>query len=158
MHGIPAFTASVVPESGIDFTTELKDDIEALLDYVDGGGYAPVCVMSTVVETTQIELVVSADMSIEDNFVFADVTTAVRTAISTYLGLLHPGDDIVYSQIEKAMLLTSGVYRVRNLTINLEYAGSVSGPSVDNTTEIDLLVDDDEYVVLSSSSGSLAEI
>ena len=147
MFGLPAFTASIVPEDGIDFQTELKEEIEGLLDYVDGGGYSPVCIMSTVKETTQIMLDVSADISVEDNYLFSDVISDVTVSVSNYLGLLHPGDDIIYSQIEKAILLTNGIYRVRQLTIQLNY-GTGAGLPVDNTTEIDLIVGDDEYTVL----------
>lgn len=140
----PSFTVSVVPEDSYDFETELKDDIENMLDWEEGGGYAPMCIPYTVQEATKLNIAITAgELSIENNYVFDDVKAEILSNINIYLASLEPGDDIVYSQIEKIVLTTPGVYRFRNMTLQLTRGSDTVESSDDN--EIDIVIYDDEY-------------
>jgi len=144
--GANAYTISVIPKTGYSFEDTLKSQIETLVNYEDGGGYSPVCVQVNVVECEQLEMDInSAILSIEEGYVFDNVVETVKTNISNYLAGLHPGDDVIYSQVEKAILISAGIYRVRELEIEID------GETADNFTEYDLGVGDNNYVTLGTS-------
>ena len=141
------FTVSVIPEDSYDFETDLKEDIINMLDWEEGEGYAPLCIKYDVREATQLNLAITAgELSILDNYVFDDVKAEIMTNINTYLSLLEPGEDIVYSQVEKIVLITAGVYRFRNMTLVLTRGiTTVTSTAGD---EVDLIIYDDEYTVM----------
>ena len=141
-YGKPGYTVSVVPEDGTLFTS-IQGTITGMLDFVDGGGYSPVCIESTVQEATKTYLGLSITIFPEDDFTFADVSARLQTDVDTYLKSLHPGDDVLYSQIEKVILNIVGLKKERLLEINHN-----GGTWVTRLLETDIHIDDSEYVVL----------
>ncbi len=144
--GTNSYTVTVIPNDNVIFELDLKSTIETMLDYEEGGGYSPVCVQAIVKEATAVDVDVTACViSIEAGFDFDTVITDVKTSITEYLDTLHPGNDIIYSQFEKSILMTNGVLRVRTLTIEVE------GESASNTTEYDIPIADDSYPTIGST-------
>jgi hypothetical protein len=143
----PSFSVSVIPEDGYDFETDLEDDIINMLDWEGGGGYAPLCIPYTVNEATKLFMrIIAGEISIDDNYVLSEVKADILVNINEYLDSLEPGTDIVYSQIEKVILNTAGVWRLRNMELELT-RGSDTLTSTD-INEIDIVIYDDEYVEL----------
>jgi uncharacterized phage protein gp47/JayE len=141
-YGNPSFTVSVRPKAGVEFT-DIQEELEDMLNYVDGGGYSPICIQGIVQEATKIYLGLYVTITIDRGYTFTDVSSRIKSNLNIYLATLHPGDDIIYSQIERIILNTNGVKRDRGLKINAN-----AGTWVDNTMEIDLPIGENEYVEL----------
>lgn len=142
LYGVPGYTISVVPVEGYIFD-DIKPEIEALLDPEGEIGYSPVGIQCTVVEATKLYMGLSVTLFLKEDYIFSEVSDAVKANVSAYLRDLHPGDDIFYSQIERVILNTDGVEKDRGLKICLN-----TGAWYDNTTEADLQISENEYAVL----------
>ena len=145
-YGIPAINVSIVPEEGYDFESDLKDDIENMLDWEGGEGYCPLGIEYTVSEASELLMIVSFFVGYTEGYNIVDISNLVEENLITYLSTLNPGDDIIYSQIEKVILLTDGIYKVRDLSITVNNVESASN------NEVDILINEGEYVSLESVS------
>ena len=83
------------------------------------------------------------DLSAADAFALGPPFFHFMLDILTQTAVLIPGDNIIYSQVEKAILLTDGVLKIRNLTMDVNGTGQVT-----NQDELDIALDDDEYATL----------
>jgi len=141
-YGQPAVNASVVVEDGYLFD-DLTGQINDLFDYIDGGGNSPICIQTNILEAVRTYLGVSTKIYIDYDYTFDDVTTRLKANVDNYLSTLKPGEDVIYSQIEKQMLNTIGVSKVRQLQININ-----GGTWSSNLNEFDIPVGSNEYVRL----------
>ena len=141
-HGGGGYNATITPEDGYEYETILAKAQTGVTN-IDTGGYSPYGVVVAFAESTKKYLSISGKLYIESSYTFADVVTDIKTNLDTYLDTLIPGDNVIYSQIEKHILLTNGVYKIREMSINLD-----DESATDNTTELDLPIEDNEYAVL----------
>ena len=145
---VNSITASIVPEDGYNFENDLRDTIE---DVVDSGIH--ICTLPIVNESTRILITVDVEIKPWDGYVFSVVKNRVLDNIEDYVDDLDPGDDVIYSQIEKIILQTDGVMKDKNLTITL-----ADGTEANTTNESDLYIAKTEYTKLDYSNSTIGEI
>jgi uncharacterized phage protein gp47/JayE len=80
---------------------------------------------------------------IDDGYNFEDVKNTLEYNIQVYLTNLRPGDDLIYSQIEKTIMNTAGVYKVTNTQIKIN-----GGTWVTNNEQSNIKIARDEYTLL----------
>jgi len=143
MYNMPGYNVKVIPRYGYVFATDIKPEIEAALDYVDGGGFSPVGIQRVIEEANRVYLGISLRLYIENNYTFSSVVDDAENAIVAYLDSLGPGDDIVFSKVEKAILNTNGVRKIINMKLGIDNAAWVT-----RAEDIDIAISSDEYPVL----------
>jgi len=157
-YGSHSISVSIIPELAYDFETDLYEDIDNLLNWEndsdDEGGYVPIGTDYSITEAQKLYLrIPTADISISDNYELDEVVSRIQTNITDHLNDLAPGDDIIYSQVEKVILTTEGVWRLRNMTINIvDDEGGSPTIDIDSTddNEVDIGITDIQYVVIGS--------
>jgi uncharacterized phage protein gp47/JayE len=110
------FRTIIAPDDGYGFTN-LETEIETLLDYIDGGGHAPICIQSTIQEATEVLIDVKAVIWISELGDFNIIRTNIVSDIETYLENLNIGDNVVYSKIFYAIQDCTQVKNVKNVYI-----------------------------------------
>lgn len=137
------FTTVVATEDGYGFSN-IKTEIENYLDYVENGGYSPICIQSYITEADEILIDVKGVIYITELADFQDVRREVITSIETYLENLDVGDNVVYSRIFQVIMDHTQVWKLEELYIKREDAGSWG--------EIDLGIIDNEIPDLGTRS------
>ena len=137
------FNAVVATEDGYGFNN-IKLDIETYLDYVEKGGYSPICIQSYITEADEILINVKATIYISELADFATVRTEIESNIETYLENLDVGDNVVYAQIHHEIMKHTQVTNLKELLIKRSDIGSYD--------ELDLPILDSEIPDLGSSS------
>jgi len=150
MYGIPAINVSIIPEDGYNFDIDLKEDIENMLDWEGGGGYCPLGVEYSVTEAQSGTMDLDMQIGYVGNYTLSNISSLIEESMNNYLSTLNPGDDIVYSQIEKTILMTDGVWKVKGLKITVTI-GATTYESLD-TDEVDIVIDEGEYIKLGEVS------
>jgi len=140
------FTAVVAMEDGYGFLGDgnVKEQIETYLDYVDGGGYSPICIQSYIEEAEEVLIDVKGVFYITELAEFSDVRADVISSIETYLENLDVGDNVVYSKIFHAIMDHSQVWKLEELYIKRQDAGDWG--------QIDLAILDNEIPDLGARS------
>jgi len=137
------FTCVVATEDGYGFTN-IKTEIETYLDYVENGGYSPICIQPYIIEAEEILIDVKGVIYITTLADFQDVRRDVISSIETYLENLDVGDNVVYSRIFQVIMDHEQVWKLEDLYIKREDAGDWG--------EIDLGIIDDEIPDLGTRS------
>lgn len=151
MYKAPAYNIEVVPREGYTFS-EIEDSIEGLLDYVDQEGNSPVCIQYNINEATKVYLSLSVKIYVEKDRTFSVVTSEITDKLDLYLDSLIPGENVIYSQIEKIILNVDGVLKESDLRLNID-----GGTWVTRETENDISISDNEYVSLNTATLSYLE-
>ena len=137
------FNTVVATEDGYGFNN-IKIDIETYLDYVEKGGYSPICIQPYITEADEILINVKATIYISELADFATVRTEIESNIETYLENLEVGDNVVYAQIHHEIMKHVQVINLKELLIKRSDTGSYN--------ELDLPILDSEIPDLGSSS------
>jgi len=137
------FNVVVAAEDGYGFNN-IKIDIETYLDYVEKGGYSPICIQPYIIEADEIFINVKATIYISELADFATVRTEIESNIETYLENLDVGDNVVYAQIHHEIMKHTQVINLKELLIKRSDTGSYD--------ELDLPILDSEIPDLGSSS------
>ncbi len=137
------FTCVVATEDGYGFDN-VKTEIETYLDYVEKGGYSPICIQPFIVEANEILIDVKGVIYITSLADFQDVRREIITSIETYLENLDVGENVVYSKIFQVIMDHEQTTKLEELYIKREDAG--------NWGVIDLGILEDEIPDLGSRS------
>ena len=135
--------AVIATEDGYGFNN-IKLDIETYLDYVEEGGYSPICIQAYITEAEEILINVKATIYISELADFATVRTEIESNIESYLENLDVGDNVVYAQIHHEIMKHTQVINLKELLIKRADTGSYD--------ELDLPILDSEIPDLGSSS------
>ena len=119
------FTAVVATEDGYGFDGDgnIKDQIENYLDYVEEGGYSPICIQAYILEAEEVLIDVKGVIYITTLADFQDVRRDIITCIETYLENLDVGDNVVYSRIFQEIMSNTQVWKLEELYIKRSDAG-----------------------------------
>jgi uncharacterized phage protein gp47/JayE len=119
------FTCVVATEDGYGFDGDgnIKDQIETYLDYVEGGGYSPICIQPYIIEADEILIDVKGVIYITSLADFQDVRREIISSIETYLENLDVGDNVVYSRIFQVIMDHEQVWKLEDLYIKREDVG-----------------------------------
>lgn len=113
------FEVILSPEDGYGFNN-LKTQVETYLDYVGrttNAGHSPICIQSTIVESTEILIDVKGVMYITAIADYNGVRRTVVDRLETYLESLLAGDNVVYSKIFCAVMDCPLVTKTENIYI-----------------------------------------
>lgn len=113
------FNCIVAVEDGYGFEN-VKSEIENYLDYVENGGYSPVCIQSTIEEATEILIDIRATIYITSLADFQVVRNRLTTSLENYLEGLNIGDNVIYSRIYQIIMNDEDVYKIEDLYIKRE--------------------------------------
>lgn len=111
-----AYTVLLAPEDGFGFEN-LSDELEDMLDYVDGGGLSPIGIQYIISEPDEILIDIKGTIYITELADFRDVREDIITNIETYLEALDSGDNVIYSRIEYEIMKHPQVWKQRELYI-----------------------------------------
>ena len=137
------FNAVVATEDGYGFNN-IKLDIEDKLDYVENGGYSPVCIQSYIIDADEVLINITATIYISELADFATVRIEIEDNIETYLENLDVGENVVYAKIHHEIMKHTQVTNLKELLIKRADTGSYD--------ELDLPILDTEIPDLGSSS------
>ena len=137
------FNCVISTEDGYGFTN-IELLIEDYLDFIEKGGYSPVCIQPYVVEADEILINVKATIYIATLADFVTVRTEIESNIETYLENLEVGDNVVYARIHQEIMKHPQVINLKQLLIKRADVGSYE--------ELDLAISDDEIPDLGASS------
>jgi len=140
------FTSVVATEDGYGFLGDgnIKEQIETYLDYVEEGGYSPICIQAYTIEAEEILIDVKGVIYITVLADFQDVRREIVSSIETYLENLDVGDNVVYSRIFQVIMDHEQIWKLEDLYIKRQDAGDWG--------EIDLGILDDEIPDLGARS------
>lgn len=147
MHGAPAYNIDVVVEDGYRFDPEIKDKIEKILNYEEYGGNSPVCIQYDIRKAIKTYLSLSVYMFLLPNYTFADVVSDMKVNVGNYLRGVKSAESIYYTMVERAILNTDGVLKLKNMKMKLN-----DGDWIDRTTQDDIGLSEREYVDLDLSN------
>ena len=118
--------------------------IEDYLDYVEKGGYSPVCIQVYLSEAEEILINIKATVYVSDLADFATVRTDIESNIETYLENLEVGDNVVYARIHQEIMSHPQITNLKELLIKRADTGDYD--------ILDLAISDDEIPDLGASS------
>lgn len=128
------FTVTLGVDDGYGFDN-VKDSIETYLDYVEEGGYSPVCIQSTVIEASEIEIDVQGAIGITDLADFTNVRREVEEDIENYLESLTIGENVRYARIYQIIMDHDQVNNLKDLEIRREDSSDWGTTDLGLTTE-----------------------
>jgi len=137
------FNCVISTEDGYGYNN-IELVIEDYLDYVENGGYSPVCIQAYIVEADEKLINVKATLYISDLADFATVRNEIESNIETYLENLEVGDNVVYARIHQEIMKHPQIINLKELLIKRADTGSYD--------ELDLAISDDEITDLGTSS------
>lgn len=140
------FSAIVAMEDGYGFLGEgnVKSQIETYLDYVEDGGYAPICIQSTILEAEEILIDVKGVIYITVLADFQNVRREIIDSLETYLEGLEVGENVTFSRVFQIIMDHEQVTKLEDLYIKRQDAGSWD--------ELDLNILDNEIPDLGTRS------
>jgi len=145
-YGAPSYNVDIIPYSNYVFETDIKPEIEALLDN-ENGGYSPVAIGYNINEATKVYLSVKGTLTLYAGYTLANVVLEAKENITKYLEDLDIGEDVVYSQVEHAIMGAKGVKRLTNLQMRIN-----DGTWITRNEERDLAIALNEYVILDNNT------
>lgn len=137
------FTAIVSTNDGYGFDNT-KLEIEELLDYVEDGGYSPICIQPVIEEAEEITIDVRGTVYITALADFANVRREIEENIEAYLESLGVGENIVYARIHQEIMRHEQVNNLTDLEIKRSDVGDFD--------ELDLAIQDTEIADLGTTS------
>jgi len=137
------FNVVVSTEDGYGFNN-IKPQIEDCLDYVEKGGFSPLCIQPYIIEADEILINVKATIYISELADFATVRNEIENNIETYLESLDVGDNVVYAKIHQEIMKHPQVINLKELKIKRTDVGDYD--------ELDLPISEEEIPDLGTSS------
>lgn len=113
------FTSIISPEDGYGFEN-IKAVVGDYLDYIDGGGYSPICIQSTILESDEILIDIRGTIYVTALADFQNVRREITTSLETYLENLTVGDNVIYSKIFQIIMDHTQVYKLKDLETKRE--------------------------------------
>lgn len=95
----------------------IYDKVVDYLDYVEQGGFSPVCIQSVITEAEEVLIDVKAVLYITTLADFQNVRREVAEDLESYLESLVVGDNVVYSRIYQTIMNHSQVSKLEELYI-----------------------------------------
>lgn len=111
-----AYTVILATEDGFGFLN-LKEELEGMLDYVDGGGLSPIGIQYTIQEATEIDIDVRGIIYIDPLADFTTIREDIISNIETYLESLQTGEKVIYAEIEHQIMRHPSVTNQKNIYI-----------------------------------------
>ncbi|MEE9439568.1 MAG: baseplate J/gp47 family protein [Saprospiraceae bacterium] len=108
------FNVIVATEDGYGFEN-IEPQIENYLDFVENGGYSPVCIQSVITEAEEILIDITAVLYISELADFQNVRREVAQNIETYLENLQVGANVVYSRVYQTIMNHEQVDKIEDL-------------------------------------------
>jgi len=137
------FTSIIAPNDGYGFEN-IKPVIEDYLDYVEEGGYSPICIQSVISEADEVLIDIEGTVYISALADWDNVRREIEENIETYLEDLEVGDNVVYARIHQEIMKHTQVINLKDLKIKRQDVGSYD--------ELDLAIQDDEIPDLGLTS------
>ncbi len=137
------FNCVISAEDGYGYNN-IELVVEDYLDYVEKGGYSPVCIQAYISEAEEILINIKATIYISELADFATVRTEVESNIETYLENLDVGDNVVYARIHQEIMIHPQITNLKELLIKRADIGDYD--------ILDLAISDDEIPDLGASS------
>jgi len=110
------YTVMLAPEDGFGFDN-IAEELEGMLDYVDGGGLSPIGIQYQILEATEIDIDIRGIIYINELADFATVREDIISNIENYLESLQTGDDVIYAEIEHQIMRHPQVINQKELYI-----------------------------------------
>ena len=110
------FNVIVATNDGYGFEN-IKPQIETYLDFVENGGYSPICIQPVITESEEVLIDVKAVLYISELADFQNVRREVAELIEDYLENLRVGDNVVYSRIYQTIMNHEQVDKIEELYI-----------------------------------------
>jgi uncharacterized phage protein gp47/JayE len=117
--------------------------IEAMIIDFTRKCYSPICIQGNVIEATMAYINVTGTIFIDPSQDWANVIADVNEAVGSYINSLGPGDNVVFSQVEYAIMHTTGVIKLLNCTVERNADGPIT-----KALELDVLIGDLEIAEL----------
>lgn len=145
-YNAAGFTIVVSTKDGYGFlgSGNVKDQIETYLDYVEEGGYSPVCIQSVIKQADEINIDIQSTIYITQLAEFDDVRRDLVDSLESYLEGIDIGENVVYARIWEIIMAHPQVTNLKNLKIKR------SSSDEWKTTDIGIL--NDEVPDLGSTS------
>jgi len=137
------FNVVISTEDGYGFNN-IKLVVDDYLDYVEKGGYSPLCIQSYITESEEIFINIKSTIYISELADFSTVRIEIESNIETYLENLDVGDNVVYARIHQEIMKHPQIINLKELKIKRADIGSYD--------ELDLAISDNEIPDLGSSS------
>jgi len=132
--GGAAFNVIVAMVQGYDFNNYVDIVWSRIFDF-KRRAFVPICIQANIMEAEVKNINVTATLFVTSQSDYAAVSSECREALANYINNLIPGENVVFSQIEKAMLNVEGIIKVRSVTIQKE-----SETPITNAQEKDILI------------------
>jgi len=111
-----AYTVILSPDDGYGFEN-LKEELDGLLDYEDGGGFSPIGIQYSIIESTEINIDIKGIIYINELADFVTVREDIINNIESYLESLDAGDDVIYAEIEHQIMKHPQIINQKELYI-----------------------------------------
>lgn len=142
--GGASFNVVVAMEQGESFTDN-KTEIENTVLDQEKKCFKPISIQSNVMEADTASINITCTIFIQEEADWDSVKTLARESINEYLQSLYPGQNVVFSQIEYAIMEVPGVTKIINCTIQKN-----SETVITKSTEEDILVSRNEIAEMGS--------
>jgi len=126
-----------------DYQTQIEDMI---IDF-ERKCYSPICIQGNVIEATTAYINVTGTVFIDPSQDWDSVVNAMRENIASYIDALGPGDNVVFSQVEYAIMNTTGVLKLVDCTIQRN-----GDTAITKASEADVIVSQLEIAEMDSGT------
>lgn len=141
--GGAGYNVKVAMLQGENFSDHVDDIEDEVFDWEGNRSYSPISIEAFVEETDKVYVNVTCKIFIDDEDDFDEVSDKARTNINSYINSLEPGENVVFSRIEKEILNTAGVQKILNCTIQRNNETAIT-----KSSEKDIIVYNDEIAEL----------
>ena len=111
-----AITIDVAVEDGYNYT-EIEEEIDSKLDWIDGEGYMPIGIDYSINQAVPVHIYYSVTTYLESNTDLDSTQDRVDIVIEEYVESLLPGENVVYSQIYKNIINDTKIWRIDDLEL-----------------------------------------
>jgi len=113
------YEAIIAPDDGFGYDN-LLISIKNSLDYIDGGGYAPICIQPYFYEADDVAINIKVVVYISDLAIFQIVSNTLQIMLDTYFDNLEIGSFVIYSRIWQVIMNHVNVVKLKDLYIQRE--------------------------------------
>jgi len=121
--------------------------IEAMIIDFTRKAYSPICIQGNVLEADMALVNITGTIFIDASQDWDTVIAEVNRNIAAYINTLGPGDNVVFSQVEYAIMNTTGVIKMLDCTIQRDDDAAITKAS-----EADAIVGELEIAELDSGT------
>jgi len=144
--GGSAYNLIVAIKPGYDIINWEQEIRNKIINYEEKA-WSPICIQANIIEASKVYVNVTGNVFISETADWTIVQDRMRQEIAGYLNNLQPGENVIFSQIEYAMLGVSGVQKVRNVTIQRNGETPIT-----NAEENDILIGEMEIAELDTGN------